>query len=236
MSIAPSFRIGDWSVSTSVTRQNDNLLKQKLFTLVRYLYGGNIVVQATPRWTTGFIGNFLTMSNNSANDTTKVAFTSLTLGTNQYFIFPEGSFFQNLNLNYIYQQSGDKSPLRVNTKSSSHSANAGTTIPLSTSISLTPGVGIVYTNIALVAGQTTQSYTLALQQRMLENTLINVLSGTLSIAASMKSYRTSLSSTYQLTGSLNLGLVLSMMNLRNNAAGAGKFDEFTASLSVSQRF
>ena len=49
-SLAPSFRFGRWIVSLNAIRQNDNLFGQKLNTLVRWQFGGNLNFQPTDRW------------------------------------------------------------------------------------------------------------------------------------------------------------------------------------------
>jgi hypothetical protein len=45
-----------------------------------------------------------------------------------------------------------------------------------------------------------------------------------------------LSSTYRLTPLASIGLTLSMMNYRSESPYGGKFDEFSASVYLSQRF
>lgn len=235
-SLAPSFRIGGWSVSLNALRQNDNLLGQKLNTLVRYQFGGNLNFQPSARWSSNILGNYLTLSNDAGNDTARVSYASLMLGTNQFIQFPDGSLFQSATLSYIFQRSGDNSPLWSSMKFSSHSANAGLTIPLADNLSVSPGAGLVVSGIALQARQTTQSYTLSAQHRAFENVLTSVLSGIVSIGASATSFRSTLSSTYRLTGSASIGMILSMMNYRTRSSYGGKFNEYSASLNATQRF
>jgi hypothetical protein len=235
-SLAPSFRFGRWIVSLNAIRQNDNLLGQKLNTLVRYQFGGNLNFQPTDRWSGTILSNYLTMANDAANDTIRVSYSSLTLGTNQFLMFPDGSLVQSVTLSYIFQQSGNDSRLRADTRFSSHSANAGVTIPLSTNFSLIPGAGLVVSMIAQQPAQTTQSYVLSAQHRAFENTLISVLSGMMSVGPSTTSYRSIFNSTYRLSGSASIGLTLSMMNYRSTSTYGGTFNEYSASLNVTQRF
>lgn len=235
-SLAPSFRMGRWSVSVNAVRQNDNLVGQKENTLVRYQYCGNISVLPTSRWFMSILGNYLTMANNASNDTTRIEYGSLMLGTTQSYAFPEHSFFQSVNLSYIFQHSADSSPLRSDEKFTSHSANAGVTIPIAENIAFSPGAGFVVTKIPTHSAQATQSYTMSAQHRTLDNTLISVLSCVMSKSPSIASYRTTLSSTYRLTSTASIGVSVSMMNYRIDSIYGGDFNEYFGSVSISQRF
>ena len=182
------------------------------------------------------LGNYLTMANDAANDTIRVSYSSLTLGTNQFFMFSDGALVQSVTVSYIFQQSGNDSRLRTDTRFSSHSANVGLTIPLSASISLIPGAGLVASMIAQQSAQTTQSYVLSVQHRAFENTLVSVLSGMMSVGPTTTSYRSIFNSTYRLSGSASIGMTLSMMNYKANSTYGGTFNEYSASLNVTQRF
>lgn len=233
--IAPTFRIADWTLALSYTRQNDNLLHQKLFTTVRNLYGANITFRPTALWTSNILANYLDMDNGSPNDTTRVAFSNLTLGTNQVFVFAPGSVVQAVTFTYIFQRSGDDSPLRAGFKTTGHSATVGTVIPLGTSFTLSPTAGLVHFRIGALGGQTTQTYGLTLQHRAEENTLISTLSSTASFVSSSSSFRNTLGSTYQITNSASLGLTVGMTNFSGGTFSPVRFTEYTAALTFTQR-
>lgn len=234
--LAPTIRLADWNISLNYTRQNDNLIDQKRFTTVRNIYGSNVTFRPTAIWTSSILANYLRMGNNSTNDTTRIGFSNLTLGTNQIFSLPPGYWFQAITLNYIFQSSKDDSPFRSNFKTTTHSANLGGTIPLGTSVTLSPSLGVILAKIGSLGSTTTTTYGLAIQHRALENKLINVLSGTASFLGSTKSFRTSLSSNYQWTQSLSVGVSLGVTNFRGSAFQSLKFDEYIGSLNLSQRF
>ncbi|MBI4534795.1 MAG: hypothetical protein HY708_00865 [Ignavibacteriae bacterium] len=235
-SLAPSFRVADWSVSLSWTRQNDNLLSQKLHTTVRNMYGANVSFRATAIWTTTIFANFLTMGNSAPNDTLRIDFTNFTLGTTQILTFAQDALFQNVMVNYVLQTSGDNSPLRTNTKSTTHSGTISTMIPVGESFSISPSAGLVHTKVALLRAQTIQTYGVSLLHRALENKLSTTLASTVSILGTANSYRNTLTSSYQLTASMSTALSVSMMNFRGNPQTGGKFDEYTGALTVSYRF
>jgi len=235
-SLAPSFRFGTWSVALNAFRQNDNLLAQKLNTLVRYQFGGNLNFQPLDRWMANIFGNYLTMDNGAANDTLRVAYTSLTLGTNEYVVFPDGAFLQSVNLSYLFQQSGDDSPLRTGSRFTTHSANAGLTVPLGGNFALSPGAGLVVTLIPSQMQQVTRSYLITAQHHGLDNMLLTVLSGVASFGDNTTSYRSTLSSMYRVSESASVGLALSVMRYTASASYGVRFTEYSASVNLSQRF
>ena len=234
-SLAPSVRFGTCSVSLSAFRQNDNLLGQKVATLVRYQWGGNVNFQPADRWAANILGTYLTMANDAAGDSMRISFSSLTLGTTQYIAFPEGGWLQSVNLCYLFQESGDNSPTHPPATTSTHSANAGLTIPLGEAVSISPGAGVVVTRMPSVAQQTMASYNLSLQDRAFDNSLVTVLTGAMSTGEGTASYRPSLSSTYRLTQSATVGVLLSMMRYTANGSYGINFTEYSAALTFTQR-
>lgn len=235
-SLSPSVRLGRWMVSVNAIRQNDNLFGQKLNTLVRWQQGGTVSYQPTDHWSASVHGNYLTMTNDAVNDTFKVSYSSLTLGTNQFLVFGDGAAVQSITLGYLYQESGNESRLRADTRFSSHSANLGMSIPLAATITLIPGAGIVISRVAGYGAQTVQTYSVSAQHRAFESLLVNVVTGVLSLGQGSSSFRSMFTSTYRLTRSASIGLTLSMMNFRSTATYGGTFNEYSASLYVSQRF
>lgn len=143
---------------------------------------------------------------------------------------------QSVTLGYLYQESGNDSRLRADTRFSSHSANLGMSIPLAETITLIPGAGIVVSKVARFDAQITQTYSTSAQHRAFDNLLVNVLTGVLSLGQGSSSFRSMFTSTYRLTRSASIGLSLSMMNFRSDATYGGRFNEYSASLYVTQRF
>jgi hypothetical protein len=233
--IAPTIRIADWSVALSYTRQNDNLLNQKVFTTVRNMYGANINFRPTAMWTSNVLVNYLNMDNSSPNDTTRIAYSNLTLGTNQVFVLAPGSVVQAVTLTYIFQESGDDSPLRAGFKTTGHSATLGTVIPLGGAFTLSPTAGFVRYNIGALGGQTTQTYGLSVQHRAEENRLTTTLSSNASFVRSSTSFRNTLGSNYQLTNSSTIGLSIGMTNFSGGAFSSVNFNEYVAAMTFTQR-
>ncbi len=234
--LAPSFRIADWSVSLTYTRQNDNLLDQKTFTLVRNLYGANVTFRPASIWTSNVLANYVVMSNDATNDTMRVAFSNLILGTNQIFTLPPGSAVQAVTFSYIFQHSGDDVPLRSGSRSTGHSATLGAAIPVGTSLTLSPSISVVTYKVGSFGSQTTQTYSLAASYRALENKLTTTLSSAASFIRSSTTLRNSLASAYQIAPMTSIGISVGMTTFRGGTFPSRNFDELIGTLNVTQRF
>jgi hypothetical protein len=234
--LSPTVRFSGGSVSFDWSRQNDNLAHQKLFTQVRNIYNWNLSYQITRNLYSTIMGNYAGTANNSTNDTTKVDFTNLLLGTSQTFTFEQGSALQNIMAYFSYQHSGDNSPLRANTKSITRSLTLSGTVPLSQAFSCTPSFGFVSSSFSQRSTLQVQSYSVSVQHRALENRLTSVLSiGGSFTNDNNNSYRTTLTSNYLLTASDVVTLSLFLTNFRSSDSSR-KFDETVASLTISHRF
>jgi hypothetical protein len=233
---SPTVRFTGGSVSFDWSRQNDNLAHQKLFTQVRNIYNWNLGYQITQNLYSTIMGNYAGTANNSTNDTTKVDFTNLLLGTSQTLMFEQGSPLQNIMLYLSYQHSGDNSPLRANTKSITRSLTLSGTVPLSQVFSCTPSFGFVSSSFSQRSTLQVQSYSVSVQHRALENRLTSVLSiGGSFTNDNNNSYRTTLTSSYLLTTSDVITLSLFLTDFRSSDPSR-KFDETVASLNISHRF
>jgi len=234
--LAPSFRVADWSVSLTFTRQNDNLLNQKLYTTVRNLYGATVTFRPAAVWTSNVFGNVVLMSNDATNDTMRIAFKNLTLGTNQIFAFAPGSAVQTVTFSYVFQHSGDDVPLRSASRTTGHSTTLGAAIPLGTSFTVSPSVSMVFYTLAALGTQTTHVYALALSHRALQNKLTATLASSASFVRSSTTFRNTLSSVYQIGPMTNIGFSVGMTTFRGGTVLTPKYDEYIAMLNLTQRF
>jgi hypothetical protein len=233
---SPTVRFTGGSVSFDWSRQNDNLAHQKLFTQVRNTYDGNLGFQGTRNWYSSFMGSYTATANNSTNDTTKVDFKNLLLGTSQTLTFEQGFILQNISAYFSYQHSGDDSPLRTNTKSITRSLTLSGTVPVSQVLAVTPSFGLQSTSFSQRATLEVQSYSVSLQHRALENRLTTVFSlGGSFTNDNNNSYRTTLTSNYLLTTSDVITLSVFLTNFRGSDSSR-KFDETVASFNISHRF
>ncbi|MGA9365376.1 MAG: hypothetical protein WBW16_13510 [Bacteroidota bacterium] len=233
---SPTVRFTGGSISLDWLRQNDNLAHQKLFTQVRNTYDGNLGFQGTRNWYLSFMGSYTAAANNSTNDTTKVDFKNLLLGTSQTLTFEQGSILQNISAYFSYQHSGDDSPLRTNTKSITRSLTLSGTVPVSQAFAVTPSFGLQSTSFSQRATLQVQSYSVSLQHRALENRLTTVFSfGGSFTNDNNNSYRTGLTSNYLLTSADIVSASVFMTNFRGQGS-SGKFDETVASINITHRF
>jgi hypothetical protein len=234
--LSPTVRFAGGSVSFDWLRQNDNLAHQKLFTEVRNIYNGNLGFQATQNWYASLMGNYVATANNSTNDTTRIDFTNLLLGTSHTLTFEQGSAVQNVMVYFSYQHSGDDSPLRANTNSITRSLTLSGTVPLGQALAVTPSFGFVSSSFSQRSTLQIQSYSVSVQHRGLENRLTTVLSvGGSFTNDNDNSYRTALTSDYRLTSSDNITVSVFLTNFRSPDSSR-RFDEAVASLTISHRF
>lgn len=133
------------SLSLSYTQQNDNLLKQKLFTTKRDIYNASLNVRLSKRWMSSISGNLLKMGNNSKNDSTKVSFNNIILNVNNSFNFDAKNFIQSINVNYSFQNSDNTSYL-VNSKTGLHSVNFGLSIKLHKNVNTSFSANLINTS------------------------------------------------------------------------------------------
>ena len=243
-SLGTSLRFTSWSLTLDGARQNDNLINQKLYTTTRNRASGSLNVRPVNVWSMTLLGSYLTMENDASNDTMRVAFSNLMLGTNQMVMFGPQAVVQTIALSYMYQTSGDDNPLRKSSSNSSNSANLSAIVSPGSTFGLTPSLGIVSSTFyapdsAMVLHEkstTTTTYALAAQYRALENKLVTSLSFGASAVESSKSYQSSLTSSYQFTTADVVSLSVRATNFRGASGPGGTYDEYVASLTVTHRF
>jgi len=243
-SLGTSLRFTSWSLTLDGARQNDNLINQKLYTTTRNRASGSLNVRPVNEWSMTLLGSYLTMENDASNDTMRVAFSNLMLGTNQMVMFGPQAVVQTIALSYMYQTSGDDNPLRKSSSNSSNSANLSAIVSPGSTFGLTPSLGIVSSTFyapdsAMVLHEkstTTTTYALAAQYRALENKLVTSLSFGASAVEIARSYQSSLTSSYQFTTADVVSLSVRATNFRGASGPGGTYDEYVASLTVTHRF
>ncbi len=231
---ATTVRLADWIVALNWTRQNDDLAEQKLYRTKRLTYGANVTFRPAQLWTSVLMANYMNMRNHAAFDSARIRFENIMLGTYQIWAFQPGSLFQTATVMYMYQTSGDDSPLRSASKANIHSASIGCVMLLAEPLTLAPTIGLVRSSVAGAASQSTATYALTLSHRAWEGRLTNSLSTSASFVSLVHCYRTALSSSYRLTNSTMGTLSISSMNYRGRLLTGGTFDEFVASLTFTQ--
>ena len=231
-----SFNLSGYFLNFNWARFNDNLINQKLFTTVRNQFNISVNGMITSFWSGSIMTSILGMSNNSNNDTTQINFSTFVLGTNHSFMFQPASVLRSINVNYTYQNSGDNSPLRTNTHSTTNSANLGFSFGLLQNLSLTASGGLVSSVFADTMTTTTQIYSLGVQHLAINNRLTTALTFSASLNDGSNSMNTRLFSSYQITNQDMITISLLSNNFRGSLLTGGSFDEYIASLMISHRF
>jgi hypothetical protein len=231
--LGAGLRFDSFNISIEDMRQNDNLMGQKLFTTVRNRLNATVNSRISNQWNLSLFGNLLTMTNNSGNDTTGLNFTTIIFGMNHTFVFDPMSLFPTVNVNYVYQSSGDASELRKNMESETHSFNLSAYMTLTENLNLSPVIGLISSKFGGQDATTMQSYFLTGMYRALENKLSTTLSIGASVVSGTTTLRNALGATYQLT---NADMISVMFSNTNYSADTNGYTENMATLNISHRF
>ncbi len=231
--IAPMVRIPSGNVMISWTRQNDNLLGQKLTTTVRHTTTGMVTMRPVGEWSSTVRVVHLTMTNNAPGDSARFGFRTLILGTNQQYAFGRGSFFRWVNLDYSYSGSLYDVPVRSDTRSTTHTAGVGTSIPLGEDVQLMPAANV---SASVDRGTTNWSTVLTAQHRTFESRLSTTGSVMWSFDNQQaNSLRVRLSSSLAVSAGLSVSASLTWNRYSSSSVLYPHFIEQTAYLMITQR-
>lgn len=228
-------RRSQWSATLDWSRQNDNLIKQKLNTTIRHRYNGAFAMRPLSIWNVSVLAGYMNMRNHAPSDTIRVDFATLTLGTNQAFMISRDDFLRSVSLNYLFARSIDYNPLRSDSRSRTHTINISAMMTATENFTIGAGIGVVNSRFGTQFATTTQSYTITPQYHALENRLISSLSLGISKAAGSTSIQTSLTSSYRLTSLNTITLAIRRTGLSTDAGSTGNYQEYTVSVTVAQR-
>jgi len=229
-------RLSDWSMTFNWSRQNDNLLDQKLNTTIRQTFSGNVNIRPVDAWSMGFLGNVLTMRNYAINDTAAlIRFLTLNLGTTQAIMFGRDGLVQSASLSYIFQKSADENPLRANNGSISNTISANVIMNLAENLTIVPSISIVVSRIGSQSWATIETYSVTPRYRALENDLVTSLTIGLARSKSTSSLQTNLNASYRITQSNILTLSIRRTGFQGDPQLSSDYSEYTASLTISQK-
>lgn len=236
ISLGTGVRFTGWSAALNWSRQNDNLLDQKLNTTIRQTFGGNFSLRPLPTWNMGILGNLLTMRNYALGDTISlVDFLAMNIGTTQSIMFSRDGTFRSASLSYMFQRTADKNPLRVNNGSHSHTVSTSAMAQLAEDLTVLPSVSIVVSRAGLQSWTTIETYSVTPQFRALENAFVATLMLGLTRSQGTSSLQTSLTAMYRLTQSNTMTLSIRRTGFQGNSQFNPDYSEHTASLTLSQK-
>lgn len=224
------------NLNISYLRQNDNLLRQKIFTTLRDNFGASLSVRLSKRWFSNVSGNYLTMRNDSKNDSTKIIFNNLILNFSNNFNFDPRDFFQNINLNYSFQNSSNESYMAKNNTTQIHSINLNFGFRIHQNLNSSLSTNFINTSLFDTLNYLTQNYVLSFQHKALSSRLITSLNFSYAFGQDNSSFRTALTSGYSFTKNDNLSLTIAFTRFNGKTFRGGSFNEFISSLSYNRRF
>ena len=225
-----------WSTNLTWSRQNDNLVGQKLNTTIRQSFSGNFNIRPLDVWSAGLIGNILTMRNYAIGDTSAlIDFLTFNIGTMQSIMLARDGLFRTAGASYMFQKAADRNPLRAANGSLSHTITVNASASPMDDLTVGPSISVVSSRIGLASWSTIQAYSITSQFRALDNTLATSLTVGLSRSASISSLLMSVTSSYRLLASTVATLALRRTGFQSDLPASNAYSEYTASVTISQR-
>lgn len=225
-----------WSTNFTWTRQNDNLLGQKLNTTIRQTFGGNVSLRPLDVWSVGLLGNILTMRNYAIGDTSALTdFLTLNLGTTHSIMLGREGLLRTGSISYMFQKAVDANPLRTNNRSLSHTLTLNASATPMNNLTIIPSLSIVTSRIGLTTWSSIQTYSITSQYRAFDNALVTSLTIGLSKSESTSSLQMNVTASYRITTSNAVTLMIRKTGFNSGFPTAGNYSEYMASLTVSQR-
>lgn len=235
ISIFNSLRVSNYGITFGYIRQSDNLIDQKLYTTSRNIFSFGLSGMITNFWTAGISSNILTMSSDSKSDSTKTDFGSFAISITQSFMIDQTGFLRNMNLNYSFQNSDNRSYLLKNNTTAVHTMNLGFGFSFADNLNAMLSGGFVSSVAFDTLKIFTHNYSLMLQHIAVSNKLMNSLNFSAAVSENNTALRTTLSSGFRFTEADNISLSLSHMKFNGTSFSGGSFSELLASLSYSHR-
>ena len=235
ISIGTGLRFSKWSMMLNWSRQNDNLLKQKLSTTVRQAFGGNIMIRPLDIWSMGITGNILTMRNYLNQSANLVDFYTLNLGTTHSVMINREGLFRNFSLSYIFQKSKDNNPLRAQNGFTSNMITSNVLLIPLENFTVQPSGSIVASKIGIQPVTYTETLSTTAYYRTLANKLVASLTIGLTRYKSVASLQTNLSAIYRLTDFNTITVSLRRNGYQSYTKYGTDYSEYTASITMTQK-
>ncbi len=227
------------SIQGNFQTQNDNVIKQKLFTTTRYTYGGTLNIR--PVQFAGFNFNYMqnTMKNDAASDSSKIDNLNSGYSAGAIFQFSLFNFANALSLNYAAQSSKDNNIVRAANAGSdvkSQNISVALTTTINPSWSVSPGFA---TNSTETSGQpknSNNSISMRINNRMKKGKLNSSLSSDVSSSKQSSIFSITAQSAYAIRTSDSIKLSVKYSSFKDKSSAGGKFNENTANINYSHKF
>jgi len=228
-------RFNAGAVKLDLSRQNDNLIKQKRFTTNRYTVNAGATFKPTIIWSFNFNITYMTMNNHATDSSARVNFANWVFRANNGLAFERSIGLTNISLEYSYQTSGDKNSARTSSNLNSHTTAVRAAFNVREGISMVQSVNIVGSRQAEAGWAMTHSYSTSLNILSLNKRLNSGFQVGIGFDNAATSLKSGLRSNYKLTPSAAISLQLELRNVRSDN-DSGALDELTSRLTITNRF
>ena len=227
---------GNFTINTTLQKQNDNVANQKLFTTERNNFGIMLSVRPTNELSVSLNTNLNKIGNNATNDTIKIDNTASSFGLNSTYMFEGFSAKNTVNVGYSMQNSEAKSALRGNAKVVSNNIQLGLNSIYSKKLS--SGVAIAISSVDQGARGTfgSNTFTGRVNYRMFDEKLNTGLSYTLVSADASTSNVLGMQASYQVFQQSAITFQSRATFFKGKGTNAISFTEFSNTLDWSYRF
>lgn len=235
-SVGTAMQFSGWSVRLDWSRQNDNLIDQKQHTTIRHRYNGSVTFRPVSTWSVTLLGNHLNMRNHAPNDTVRIDFSTVSIGTNQVVVTGSEGVFRTIALQYLFSKSDDGNPLRQSTGYRSHTVSLTSPLVFAQDLTINTSVNLVISRFGTQAFTGTQSYILTPQYRAYSGALSLSFSLGLTRAPGTTSLLAMILSQLRLSPADVVSLSLRRTGFSSGEVMPGDYQEYVASLTLSHRF
>ncbi|GMU89536.1 MAG: hypothetical protein AMXMBFR49_17440 [Chlorobiota bacterium] len=224
------------AIQTNYQRQNDNVIRQKLFTTVRDNYGVVLAVRPTRELTMTLNTNVNSMLNDARNDTIKVDNGGYNLGANVNYQMDAFGFSHTLTGNFTMQSFATRNKIRGDNEVKSQGYNFGlsTVFTRQLSANLTASINVV--DLGARGNNNSQTINARVNYKMLDDKLNNSLTYTFTNSDVSGTTVILLHSTYPIFTGSNVGIMLRGSFFSGKDAKTISFNEYTGSFTWSYRF
>ena len=228
-------RLGKVSLHLDGMRQHDNLIGQKLETTVRNRFGGMVMAQPAPRWSSTVRATRVGMTNEATVALRAVDYSAWVLGTSQTFMVGPRSRVRSVTGSFTVQRVGDENPAREASKLRSYGGDVRVMFGLAPRFTLTPTVGLVRSTVGTDAAESRATYGLAADWRSEGGRWSNNLALMQSQITRTDALTGRLTSRFRITQSDALVLTVRANTYRSLVDPEGNFDERTVSLQWARQ-
>jgi hypothetical protein len=230
-----SYRLKKGTVRFDLSRQNDNLIKQKSFTTDRNRFSWILNMRPISSWGFNWTLTYQTVKNDAADSIRSVNFNNWVLANNHSINFRRSIGVRSILLDYIFQTSKDKNTLRKGSAIDAHTISVRVPYGIKENLDITPQTGINTSRVADGSWKNTLTLSLLTQYLMLQSKLVSSLQISYTKSQKSHSLQNNFRLNYRLDDKSSINTELGINSFRGNGIEKD-FDEFTGQITISRQF